>query len=104
MTTYQRRPSPVLAFQYKQQPRDEWPAWVRDYKAYTSMGEQPIVENLGTLIVPTRGSGITAHNGNWIVLEGAEVVGEIAKGGVAGVYTDGDFRDGFDPVAEPDAA
>lgn len=68
---YQRKPIPVQAWQFQAQRYDEWPAFVKDFKVPTSMGERtPSMTIVQTLAIPVRhGPDITVDKGDWLVLE-----------------------------------
>lgn len=97
---YIRKPQPVLAWQYEDQPQDQWPQWVRDYRVYGGMGEVPIGRSgVGTVLVPTRGTSIVVQKGDWLVADGfvenTDGTYDMKKS-VIGVHHAGEFAEQFE--------
>jgi hypothetical protein len=71
MTTYQRKPAPVQAWQFQAQPYAEWPEFVKSFQVHTNMGARsPSMTIVQTLAIPVRhGPDITVDKGDWVVLE-----------------------------------
>lgn len=75
--SYRRKTTPVEAWQYKGQPKAEWPKFVSEYETYTQMGAAKCsTNNMGTMFVPQPGaqSALTIGSGDWIVLENSKLM------------------------------
>lgn len=96
MTKYVLKPTEVFAFEYQNQPRDQWPQWLLDYTGASLYGFAPISNNTtGALLVPSRatqnGSQQECYKGDWIVSETGKNDAVVVKGAV--------FHTLYDPVA-----
>lgn len=81
--SYRRKSTPVEAWQYQGQPQAEWPAFVRDFQAYTQLGlAKASTNNMGTMFLPQAGAqgAVVVNTGDWLVQEGDKLVA--FKGGV----------------------
>ncbi len=77
MTQFRRVSTPLNAWMYTGQPREQWPDFIANYKAGTMFGLAGVTTtNTGLMLIPTPGesSGQQVNHGDWIVEEGGKII------------------------------
>lgn len=99
-TTHRRKPTEVQAYQYRRQPRTEWPQWLQDYQIATlNMGMQPVGAGPGVMLVPSK-SGVTTNvtDGEWVVLDTGLAGGQLT------VFKNDAFQAQFEAIGADEPA
>lgn len=68
MTKYLSHPVEVFAFQWKGEPRAQWPQWAQDYTGVGEMGAQALsLLPMGTVLVIAKYTSNQMNKGDWVV-------------------------------------